>query len=131
MKSTRLNPTLWARRLLVVQAVGFVLLVAAADLGWARSALGFVHVIPGGDKLAHFLIVGSLAFSAHLALAGATLSLAGLRLHWADVLVAVPVALEEASQFLLASRDCDPLDLASDFAGILVFGLAARALLRD
>ncbi len=79
--------------------------------------------IPAGDKLGHFLLFGTLAFLANLAVARSGVSLAWhLKI---TALVVVVVMAEELSQIFLPHRNFDSMDLVADLAGIILFSAFA------
>jgi VanZ family protein len=82
-----------------------------------------VQSIPAGDKVGHFLLFGTLAFLANLAVAR---SGASLRWHLKiSALVVVVVVAEELSQIFLPHRNFDSMDLVADLAGIILFSAFA------
>jgi len=88
------------------------------------------QAIPGSDKAGHFLVMGLLAAVLVWALAGSTWR--GVRVTSA-MCVAVTlllVSLEEVSQLAIRTRAFSWLDLAYSWAGVLVLGGLAAALVR-
>jgi VanZ family protein len=112
----------WTFLTLVFSAV-LALIVALADRG--GNLFHFVYAIPGADKTAHFLLMGTLAFLANMALAGRGWWLRRSWLPAGSVLVAILVTVEEASQHFIPTRTLSLLDLLADYAGILLLGGAA------
>ena len=104
------------------------LIIYLADAGLAPGFFGWVQHTSGGDKVGHFVLIGGLALCLNLSL--------GCR-KWCGLLAGslIVVALctaEEFSQLFLGSRrHFDWLDLAADYAGILVAGLAAQRIARQ
>ena len=90
----------------------------------------FVYAIPGADKTAHFLLMGSLAFLANMALRGAAIHLGRRTLPLGGSLVALLVTLEEASQHFIPARTLSLGDLLADYAGIMLIGGLALWLQR-
>jgi VanZ family protein len=99
-----------------------------ADRDWCHASFALVKSVPGGDKLGHFLLIGTLAFALNVAYGCPTVRLAGLRVLKCSLLLAVPVTLEEFSQIYFASRSFDLFDLLADFLGIMLFGEIARRI---
>ena len=91
---------------------------------------GFIYYdLPGGDRFAHFLGPGLLAFfmvlglssrAAHHRLPSPAVSLAA---------AALLVTLDEVIQLSIASRTFELKDLAWSLIGVLVFGLAATGII--
>ena len=102
--------------LLAVCSLGFVAyIVYSADQGSMPAVIKHLYDYPNGDKLGHFLLMGSLAFVVALALPERW-KLRGL------LILAGLLTLEECSQMLFPRRTFDLLDLACSLAGIAVFG---------
>lgn len=103
------------------------LIVFIADAGLGGRVFQTLTRAPGGDKTGHFLLMGLAALMVNLSLNAARVQIGPLSLLRGSVLVAVVVTAEEFSQMFFASRGFSLIDLAADYAGILVFGwLAAR-----
>ena len=75
--------------------------IQAADRQLARGFFGWVQTIPLGDKLGHFVLMGTLAFLLNSALKGRRIR-PGVQLG--GVIVAVFVVAEEISQRWLPWR---------------------------
>jgi len=74
-----------------------------------------VYRIPHADKIAHFLLMGLLAFFVALAAAEH-------RVHrWLFLLSAV-ITLEEFSQMFIATRNFSWIDLLFSLLGVVCFG---------
>ena len=89
--------------------------IQAADRQLARGFFSWVQTIPLGDKLGHFVLMGTLAFLLNSALKGRRIR-PGVQLG--GVIVAVFVVAEEISQRWLPWRTFDFGDLLADFLGI-------------
>jgi polysaccharide biosynthesis protein VpsQ len=102
--------------LLAVLSLGFVaFIVFSADEGSMPIFIKHLYDYPNGDKLGHFLLMGSLAFVVALALPESW-KLRGL------LVLAGLLTLEECSQMFFPHRTFDLLDLACSLAGIAFFG---------
>lgn len=106
------------------------LLLVAGFIGYANSGFGsafllWLHQIPWGDKLGHFLLVGSLAFFLNHALRQRRVGILNWRVLLGGALVAVAITLEEISQIWIPHRQFDFGDLAANYAGIAFAGLIA------
>ena len=100
-------------------------MIYSANMRLDNSLLAAFNEIPAGDKLGHFLLMGSLSLIVNLLLQMKTISFAGQRILWGSLLVAVIVSTEEFSQMYIPSRTFSLLDLVADYAGILLFGRLA------
>ena len=110
---------------LALLSLGFVAyIIVAADEGTMPALIKRLYDYPNGDKLGHFLLMGSLAFVVALALPRLW-KLRGL------LILAGLLTLEECSQLLFTRRTFDLLDLACSLAGIAFFGWLNWILTRD
>lgn len=99
-------------------ALGILVVVILADLGKLPALLKMVWLIPYGDKAAHFLLLGGLAFLANLSWKNAVWTWKGVRFLKGTVVVATVVTLEEISQAFVPERTFSWGDLGADFVGI-------------
>lgn len=110
-------------RWLTIGYITFILLVIiAADMGQLNFLIRWIHSIPYGDKLGHFLLVGMLAFVINL-----NWKVARFRWSWGSILkgsliVSILITLEEFSQLFISYRHFDLGDLVSNYLGILLLG---------
>ena len=102
-------------------------IVLAFDLGMAQRFRIYLtrDLFPHSDKMAHFLLSGTLALLMNLVLRGRTVRIGPLRLLIATVVLVPIVTLEELTQYVLKYRDCCPYDLFANLLGILSFGWLA------
>ncbi|OQX17129.1 MAG: hypothetical protein BWK76_10580 [Desulfobulbaceae bacterium A2] len=109
----------------VLACAFFVLLVCCvvlADLGALPRVVRAVCNFPGGDKLGHFLLMGTLALLLNRALPGRKVGVWGRSFGWGTVAVAALVVPEEFSQLAMTQRTFSLMDLVADYLGILVLG---------
>lgn len=104
-------------------------IIVIADLN-GTGYFRFVHYIPYGDKVGHFCLMGMLSFLVNLVLRARTVSLWKFDYLLGSLIVAAIVLVEEFSQKFVGGRTFDFGDLLFDFAGIIVFGEAARFICR-
>lgn len=90
----------------------------------------FVHSLPFGDKIGHFVVMGIFSFLLNLALRARTFRIWRIDFLLGTVIVAILVTIEEFSQIFVKLRTFDLIDLCFDFAGILLFGELARWIVR-
>ena len=120
------------RKITLLYMAFLVMVIVAANSGWARPVFRAVQHSTGGDKFFHFLLFGLLAFMSGLSFAQKPLLYKGFSLLPSSVAIAIFVVIEEASQLFLVNRSADLWDLFADFVGIILFDyLAQRALLSD
>ena len=116
-------------RQLLWLTIGFITLLIGIVIGANTGFEGFrgFYDVPGGDKLGHFLLIGTLAFLVNATLHARRIQLGRLRPLLGSLLVTLVVSAEEFSQLFLVHRSFDLLDLTADYVGILILGrLAAR-----
>lgn len=117
-----------------VVALGYIIglgtLVLLADQGQLERFITIHKYIPFGDKVGHFFLMGTLSLLVNLVLGARTLALPWWRIQVGSLLVFAVVLLEECSQLLFPHRSFSLADLASDLAGIWVFGWFAGWLCR-
>jgi VanZ family protein len=102
--------------------------IYAADRQLARGFFGWVQTIPLGDKLGHFVLMGTLAFLLNTALKRRRIW-PGVQLG--GVIAAVFVVGEEISQRWMPWRTFDYGDLLADFLGIALADWLSRRFPRQ
>ncbi len=110
--------------IVTVLFTAFILTVIwLADTGRLQGVLQFVHAIPYGDKVGHFLLMGMLCFLASETAVRVFPHKQPRRVVALVCLVlAVVFGVEEASQSLIRVRNASFFDLLADWAGIAAFG---------
>jgi VanZ family protein len=98
-------------------------IIFLANTGQDSIFFELVAAIPYGDKLGHFCLFGVLTFGANFAFRLKTLNAYGVRLYIGAIVVFTFALLEELSQFFMAERTLDVLDLSADLVGIVAFSL--------
>lgn len=86
--------------------------------------------LPYEDKIAHFFLVGALAFLLNLSLSLSQITIGRFRVLTGSLLLLVFVTFEEGSQAWFPSRSLSWSDLLANYAGILCFGWAAAYVVR-
>jgi hypothetical protein len=81
-----------------------------------------VRQLPGGDKTAHFLLVGVLALLLNSAMNAATVRVAGLTFLKGNLILVLLATLEELSNLIQPGRTYSLLDLQFNYLGIFAFG---------
>jgi hypothetical protein len=121
------------RRLILLLTIVFTIVIAwivvIADIGLAPQLLNFIHSVPCGDLLGHFLLLGTLSLLVNLSTGAQTIRLAGAGVLLGSIVIAAIATLEECSQLWLEHRSFSLLDLAANYAGIILFGRLAKRLL--
>ncbi|MEM6967470.1 MAG: trypsin [Bacteroidota bacterium] len=99
--------------------IGIIILYA--NMGWDLFVFDLVKYVPFKDKLSHFLLVGMLTLVVNYLLKFRRAKISKYNFLLGSVLVFSFFTLEEASQALLANRNCELLDFICNSLGILIF----------
>lgn len=100
--------------------------IYAANTGKDFIFFHLIKQIPYGDKLGHFMLIGSLTFLLNMALKIKKIKLASLSILLGSLIIFTVISLEEFSQMFLANRTFDLVDLFFNYLGIFVFGRFAE-----
>lgn len=118
------------RALTVLFALFLGGIIYLADKNTLPAPLTMMWRLPYGDKIGHFVMLGTLATLAGLSLKGATWRLGRWRVLWGSTIVAALITLEEFSQAFIPHRTFDLVDLSANYAGIFCAGFLVRHLAR-
>ena len=101
-------------------------IVALADTDNLGPLLWLVSLVPYGDKVCHFLLMGGFCACTIVALGWSGARAPRRAVLWGTSAVSAVVVVEEISQRWIEGRTFDLIDLAADFAGILLASWAAH-----
>lgn len=101
-------------------------IIVCADTGQSGHLTRHVRNLPFGDKAAHFLLYGTLAFLVNLAFNNTHWTFFGTAVLKGSALVLCFAIAEEFTQFFFASRSFEIADIICDLLGIYVFAKLAR-----
>lgn len=119
----------WRLRWLLWPQIGLVACITlVAYTGAFSGGRALWASIPNADKVLHFLLFGMVAFGAHFATRGRSLSFRGIKVPWAVLLPLSAALVEELMQAASPHRTADPIDLLADLLGLLSFAWLARRL---
>ena len=104
--------------IILLFVIGFIIYLA--DTGSRNFAFLFIDSLPYGDKISHFVLMGTLAMLANLALGYRHVRLGFIRLDTGTLVISALVLAEEFTQAWNPHRTFDTGDLFADFAGILL-----------
>ncbi len=110
--------------LAIVAVIGIIIL---ADRGLAAQYFGFLYGYPGGDAVAHFLILGTLTFLVTWAFPR-TQQVGQWNLALAPLVILTLISIEEISQGFIPGRTLSLVDWLANFSGIVVGGALGRWL---
>jgi VanZ family protein len=122
---------LWLYFATALFACVILLISLSATMGWGLAWFERVRQIPGGDKLAHFLLMGGLSLLVNLSLRARQVRLPIGSVLLGSLVLYLLVTIEEFTQLLLPSRSFDLADLASNYVGIFLFGWLAVRLCKS
>ena len=101
-------------------------IVIGADIGFLNPVSIWLHRVPFGDKLCHFVFVGMLSF---LLSASFSVHLKQKRKRFVVfstiITLVVLTSLEEMSQTMLVYRSFSRLDMLANISGTCLFGSLA------
>lgn len=115
-----------------VVALVIIGMIVLANRGELHHYVGGLAGIPYGDKLGHFVLMGSLSLLVNLSFLAKRISIGGRQVLVGSMLVAILVTAEELSQGLFVNRTMDVYDWIADMIGIVLAGqLALRIVGRS
>ncbi|MCI4670908.1 MAG: VanZ family protein [Bacteroidia bacterium] len=117
------------RKLTFLYILFLLALLFSVDFGFHEKIYQVVGLVPMGDKIGHFLFMGTLAFGVSLSIKKKYLNIFGKKFLKGSIIVFAIVTLEELSQGLLPHRTLSWQDWMADTLGILLGSfLALRQL---
>ncbi len=123
----RLTPA-WRLTLLFGMVCGGI--VAAANLPMTRPCFLALKAVPFADKLAHFCLVGILAFLLNSALGAVTVRVAGQLMLKGNLFLVALATVEELSNLIQPFRGFSLGDLFFNYLGIFTFGWLSLFVVR-
>ena len=104
-----------------------VAVLTVADLGlMSRNSVFLLVASSELDKVAHFILVGILAWLFNSAFRLGQLNLGGLRIFIGTILVVAVVTLEEVAQLWRYTRRFELIDLLAGYLGIATAEIVLR-----
>lgn len=104
-----------------------LIIIAIVNMGDYNYLFQLVYTLPYGDKIAHFFLMGGLAFMVNLSLKGTQVKFYDRRFLLGSLIVLAIVTFEEFTQIFVATRTFDLGDLGCDYVGIWMFGQMAKS----
>ena len=100
----------------------FIVMILLILIGATTNSLGFVgqfvHSIPYGDKLIHFILIGTLAYIVNYLMDFRRFTFLNRKFLLGTVLIFTIMTIEEFSQIFISTRIFDLLDLSANYLGI-------------
>lgn len=109
-------------------ALLILVIIAANDLNLFPRLYRSVYAFPNGDKIAHFLLMGTLSMLISLGFTNERTRFLGMLRG--SLLLAILITLEECSQIYFDNRKFSLLDLMANLGGIIIMGELGAALRR-
>lgn len=110
------------KKVLALLAIATVIgIIILADRGLAAYYFGFLYGYPGGDAVAHFLILGTLTFLVTWAFPRMQ-QVGQWNLALAPLVILTLISIEEISQGFIPGRTLSLIDWLANFSGIVVGG---------
>lgn len=107
-------------------AILIVMVIIAADLDLIPNLLDPIYAFPNGDKIAHFLLMGTLSMLISLGFNNERTRFLGIRRG--TLLLLILITLEECSQIYFENRKFSLMDMLANWGGILILGELGSAL---
>ncbi len=98
-----------------------IAIIMMANQGNYKFIFQWLHIIPYGDKLGHFFLIGLLSLLINLSLNCAKFELWRMNFFKGSAIVLVIITLEEFSQVFIPSRSFDLGDVLANYVGIMFF----------
>lgn len=98
-------------------------IIAIADRGGYTAWFSLIYQIPYGDKLGHFLFIGTLSLVVNLSLNCVKTRIWGRSIFKGSAIIFFLITFEEISQIFLPNRTFDLGDLFFNYLGILIFSM--------
>jgi len=110
------NIHLYPLSLLFFAFIGYIMY--AANTGRDLLFFQLLEYIPMGDKLAHIVLIGTLAFLLNLMLRGKKFTVNGVQILLGSCIVFGFITIEEFTQIYIPNRNFDWMDLMANYIGI-------------
>lgn len=110
----------------VIIAVISIIFIANSSYNFSYEILTFIHGIPLGDKVLHFLLVGSMTIAVNYFWKHRTTQIFSTRILLGSALVLVFMTFEEFGQAFVPHRHFEIADLLCNYAGIFVASKISR-----
>ena len=112
----------------VAFAAFLLLVIGMANTGTLSPYVVWLHEVPAGDKVGHFILMGLLSFLVNFSLRARRWRLGPFEVLAGSVIVIAIVSAEEFLQSFIPRRNASWGDLAADYLGILIMGWIAAGI---
>ncbi len=111
--------------LLFFTFIGYI--IYSANTGREILFFQIIEYIPMGDKLAHIILIGILAYLLNIMLGAKTFKVNGRQILLGSFIVFGLMTVEEFSQMYIPTRNFDWVDLAANYLGIGIAGQITKS----
>jgi len=118
------NIHIYAISLLFFAFIGYIMY--AANTGRELLFFQLLEYIPMGDKLAHVVLIGTLAFLLNLLFGGKTFAVRGIQILLGSCIVFGFITIEEFTQMYIPNRNFDWIDLMANYLGIGMASISTK-----
>lgn len=123
-RGTAIRKSNLIRLITVLYAVALTGVVVGAGSGWFPDAFAWVQA-NASDKVLHFVLVGTMALLLNLSFNLKSIDPKTRWLQWGSIIMLALATAEEFSQLFFARRHFEWIDLACNYAGIILIGSLA------
>lgn len=92
----------------------------SATFQWGNPIMGFIKGFKYGDKFAHLILIGTLAYCINYLLKFRTIKRFNQNLLVGTIGITIFITLEEFSQIWISTRTFDLIDLSANYLGIAI-----------
>ncbi|MDE1461787.1 VanZ family protein [Spartinivicinus poritis] len=95
-------------------------IVILASKGQLPAEIKALYNFPGGDKVGHILLMGTLSFFVNLAVVSTLVGRPTRKIVITTAILGLVIALEEVTQQFFSTRTFSLLDLLASFLGLII-----------
>lgn len=97
-----------------------IFIMLSATFQWENPIMGLIKGFKYGDKFAHLILIGILAYCINYLLKFKTIKRFNQNLLVGTIAITVFITLEELSQIWISTRTFDLMDLSANYVGIAI-----------
>lgn len=100
-----------------------IFIILSATFKWSNPIMPYVNAVKYGDKIAHLVLIGTLAYCINYLMQFKRIKLFNRDILKGSVFIFILITLEEFSQIWISTRTFDLIDLSANYVGILIASL--------
>lgn len=97
-----------------------IFIILSATFQWGNPIMGLIRGFKYGDKFAHLILIGTLAYCVNYLLKFRTIKRFNRNLLVGTIGITIFITLEEFSQIWISTRTFDLIDLSANYLGIAI-----------